>query len=141
MADTSSSHESTSQLAAALIEKRYSRGLRSLLLMLLASLPLVLGLSLAQDSGDVQIIVIAVALTLTALGYWLLHRGHYQWTSYLLVYGLIGLSAAGMVAYGSVRSALLLGFVGAVIAAGMMQGKKSLISAVGLSALVLGLLG
>ncbi|WP_096698105.1 PAS domain S-box protein [Polaromonas sp. AER18D-145] len=140
MPNTSSSHESTGQLAAALIEKRYSRGLRSLLLMLLASLPMVLGLSLAQESGDVQIIVIALALALTALGYWLLHRGHYLWTSYLLVYCLIGLSAAGMVAYGSVRSALLLGFVGAVIAAGMMQGKKSLVSAVVVSALVLGLL-
>ncbi len=140
MPDTSASHESTRQLAAALIEQRYSRGLRSLLLMLLASLPLLLGLSLAQEIGDLQIIVIAVALTLTAFGYWLLHRGHYQWTSYLLVYSLIGLSAAGMVAYGSVRSALLLGFVGAVIAAGMMQGKKSLVSAVVMSALVLGLL-
>lgn len=140
MLDTTSPNESTRQLAAALIEQRYSRGLRSLLLMLLASLPLVLGLSLAQEIGDVQIMVIAVALTLTAFGYWLLHRGHYQWTGYLLVYSLIGLSAAGMVAYGSVRSALLLGFVGAVVAAGMMQGKRSLIFAVVLSALVLGLL-
>ncbi|MDI1339211.1 PAS domain S-box protein [Polaromonas sp.] len=140
MPDTSVSHESTRQLAAALIEQRYSRGLRSLLLMLLASLPLVLGLSLAQEIGDVQIIVIVTALTLTVFGYWLLHRGYYQWTSYLLVYALIGLSAAGMVAYGSVRSALLLGFVGAVIAAGMMQGKKSLIAAVVMSSLVLGLL-
>ncbi|WP_341910547.1 PAS domain S-box protein [Polaromonas sp. YR568] len=140
MPDTSSSHEPTRQLAAALIEHRYSRGLRALLLMLLASLPLVLGLSLAQEIGDVQIVVISVALALTAFGYWLLHRGHYQWTSYLLVYSLIGLSATGMVAYGSVRSALLLGFVGAVIAAGMMQGKKSLIAAVMMSALVLGLL-
>ncbi|MDP1566423.1 MAG: PAS domain S-box protein, partial [Polaromonas sp.] len=139
MSDTSSP-ESTRLLAAALIEQRYSRGLRSLLLMLLVSLPLVLGLTLVQQSGDVQIGVIAVSLALTALGYWLLHRGHYQWTSYLLVYSLIGLSAAGMVAYGSVRSTLLLGFVGAVIAAGLMQGKKSLISAVVLSSLVLGLL-
>ncbi|MDP3606612.1 MAG: PAS domain S-box protein, partial [Polaromonas sp.] len=139
MSDTSSP-ESTRLLAAALIEQRYSRGLRSLLLMLLISLPLVLALTLVQESGDAQIGVIAVSLALTALGYWLLHHGHYQWTSYLLVYSLIGLSAAGMVAYGSVRSTLLLGFVGAVIAAGLMQGKKSLISAVVLSSLVLGLL-
>ncbi|MDI1268268.1 MAG: PAS domain S-box protein [Polaromonas sp.] len=140
MPDTSSPNDSPRQLAAALIERRYSRGLRSLLLMLLGSLPLVLGLTLVQGSGDVQISVIAVALALTAFGYWLLHRGHYQWTGYLLVYALIGLSAAGMVAYGSVRSTLLLGFVGAVVAAGMMQGKKSLISAVVTSALALGLL-
>ncbi|MDP3247361.1 MAG: PAS domain S-box protein [Polaromonas sp.] len=139
MSDTSSP-ESTRLLAAALIEQRYSRGLRSLLLMLLISLPLVLGLTLVQESGDVQIGVIAVSLALTAFGYWLLHHGHYQWTTYLLVYSLIGVSAAGMVAYGSVRSTLLLGFVGAVIAAGLMQGKKSLISAVVLSSLVLGLL-
>lgn len=140
MPHTSSYPETTRLLAAELIEKRYSHGLRSLLLMLLVSLPMVLGLSLAQEIGHLQIIVIAIALTLTALGYWLLHLGHYQWTSYLLVYSLIGLSAAGMLAYGSARSALLLGFVGAVIAAGMMQGKKSLISAVVISALVLGLL-
>ncbi|MDO8388657.1 MAG: PAS domain S-box protein [Polaromonas sp.] len=139
MPDTSSP-ESTRQLAAELIEQRYSRGLRSLLLMLLTSLPIVLGLTLIQESGDVQTAVIAASLALSAFGYWLLHRGHYQWTSYLLVYSLIGMSAAGMVAYGSVRSTLLLGFVGAVIAAGMMQGKKSLISAVVLSSLVLGLL-
>lgn len=140
MPHTSSYPETTRLLAAELIEKRYSNGLRSLLLMLLVGLPMVLGLSLAQQIGHLQIIVITIALTLTAFGYWLLHRGHYQWTSYLLVYSLIGLSAAGMLAYGSVRSALLLGFVGAVIAAGMMQGKKSLISAVVISALVLGLL-
>ncbi|MFN3568980.1 MAG: PAS domain S-box protein, partial [Polaromonas sp.] len=139
MPDTSSP-ESTRQLAAELIEQRYSRGLRSLLLMLLTSLPIVLGLTLLQESGDVQTGVIAASLALSAFGYWLLHRGHYQWTSYLLVYSLIGMSAAGMLAYGSVRSTLLLGFVGAVIAAGMMQGKKSLISAVVLSSLVLGLL-
>lgn len=139
MPDTSSP-ESTRQLAAELIEQRYSRGLRSLLLMLLTSLPIVLGLTLVQEGGDVQTGVIAASLALSAFGYWLLHRGHYQWTSYLLVYSLIGMSAAGMVAYGSVRSTLLLGFVGAVIAAGMMQGKKSLISAVVLSSLVLGLL-
>lgn len=140
MPHTSSYPETTRLLAAELIEKRYSHGLRSLLLMLLASLPMVLGLSLAQEIGHLQIIVIIIALTLTGFGYWLLHRGHYQWTSYLLVYSLIGLSAAGMLAYGSARSALLLGFVGAVIAAGMMQGKKSLISAVVISALVLGML-
>ncbi|MDP2035040.1 MAG: PAS domain S-box protein [Polaromonas sp.] len=139
MPDTSSP-ESTRLLAAELIEQRYSRGLRSLLLMLLTSLPIVLGLTLVQESGDVQAGVIAASLALSAFGYWLLHRGYYQWTSYLLVYSLIGMSAAGMVAYGSVRSTLLLGFVGAVIAAGMMQGKKSLISAVVLSSLVLGLL-
>lgn len=139
MSDTSAP-ESTRLLAAELIERRYSRGLRSLLLMLMASLPVVLGLTLAQGSGDVQISVIALALALTALGYWLLNRGHYEWTSYLLVYSLIGLSAVGMVAYGSVRTTLLLGFVGAVVAAGMMQGKKSLIAALVTSALALGLL-
>ncbi|RZJ25667.1 MAG: PAS domain S-box protein, partial [Haliea sp.] len=139
MTDTSSP-ESTRLLAAELIEKRYSRGLRSLLLMLLVGLPLVMLLSLAQRTGPVQLLVVACALLLTGLGYWLLHTGHYQWTSHLLVFSLIGLSSAGIMAYGSARSALLLGFVGAVVAAGMTQGKKSLLVAVGLSALALGLL-
>ncbi|WP_395059019.1 PAS domain S-box protein [Polaromonas sp.] len=139
MSDTSSP-ESTRLLAAELIEKRYSRGLRSLLLMLLAGLPLVMLLSLAQGTGPVQLTVVGAALTLTGLGYWLLHKGHYQWTSHLLVFSLIGMSSAGIVAYGSTRSALLLGFVGAVVAAGMIQGKRSLWVAVSLSSLSLGLL-
>ncbi|MBA4327383.1 MAG: hypothetical protein C0428_04090 [Polaromonas sp.] len=139
MPDTSSP-ESTRLLAAELIETRYSRGLRSLLLMLLVGLPLVMLLSLAQRTGPVQLMVVGVALALTGLGYWLLHKGYYQWTSHLLVFSLIGLSSAGILAYGSTRSALLLGFVGAVVAAGMTQGKKSLVAAVGVSALSLGLL-
>jgi PAS domain S-box-containing protein len=139
MSDTSSP-ESTRLLAAELIEKRYSRGLRSLLLMLLVGLPLVMLLSLAQRTGPVQLLVVGIALVLTGLGYWLLHKGYYQWTSHLLVFSLIGLSAAGILAYGSTRSALLLGFVGAVVAAGMTQGKKSLMVAVGVSSLALGLL-
>lgn len=132
--------ESTRLLASELIEKRYTRGLRSLMLLLLICLPVVLGLSLAQRIDDVQIGVITSAFLLTVLGYWLLQRGHYQSISYLLVYSLIGLSAAGMASYGSVRSALLLGFAGAVIAAGMMMGKKSLITTLVASALILGFL-
>ncbi len=139
MSDTSSP-ESTRFLAAELIEKRYSRGLRSLLLMLLVGLPLVMLLSLAQGTGTVQLLVVSLALALTGVGYWLLHKGYYQATSHLLVFALIGLSSAGILAYGSTRSALLLGFVGAVVAAGMTQGKKSLMVAVGVSALSLGLL-
>jgi PAS domain S-box-containing protein len=135
-----SSPESTRLLAAELIEKRYSRGLRSLLLMLLVALPLVMLLSLTQRTGIVQLLVVGAALLLTGLGYWLLHKGHYQLTSHLLVFSLIGLSSAGILAYGSTRSALLLGFVGAVVAAGMTQGKKSLGLAVGVSSLALGLL-
>ncbi|MDQ3271836.1 MAG: PAS domain S-box protein, partial [Pseudomonadota bacterium] len=139
MSDTSPP-ESTRQLAAELIEKRYSRGLRSLLLMLLVGLPVVMLLSLAQQSNPVQLLLAGVALVLTGLGYLLLQRGHYQWTSHVLVFSLIGLSSAGMLAYGSPRSALLLGFVGAVIAAGMTQGKRELVVAVTVSALALGLL-
>ncbi len=139
MSDTSSP-ESTRLLAAELIEKRYSRGLRSLLLMLLVGLPLVMLMSLAQGTGSVQLGVVGIALALTGLGYGLLHKGYYQATSHLLVFSLIGLSSAGILAYGSTRSALLLGFVGAVVAAGMTQGKKSLVLAVGASSLALGLL-
>jgi PAS domain S-box-containing protein len=139
MSDTSSP-ESTRLLAAELIEKRYSRGLRSLLLMLLVGLPLVMLLSLAQGTGTVQLLVVSLALVLTGVGYWLLHKGYYQATSHLLVFSLIALSSAGILAYGSTRSALLLGFVGAVVAAGMTQGKKSLVVAVGTSSLALGLL-
>ncbi len=140
MSDTSSP-ESTRLVAAELIEMRYTRGLRSLMVLLMTCLPVVLGLSLAQKIDDVQIGVITSAFLLAVLGYWLLRRGHYQSVAYLLVYSLIGLSAAGMLAYGSVRSALLLGFAAAVIAAGMMQGKRSLITTLVTSAVVLGLLG
>ncbi|ABE43677.1 PAS domain-containing sensor histidine kinase [Polaromonas sp. JS666] len=120
-----------------LLEKRYIRGLRSVLLMLLLGLPLVLGLSVVQHSAGAQIAIVAVALVLTGLAYWLLHRGHYPLASQLVVFSLIACSVAGILAYGSVRNALVLGFAGAVVTAGMTLGKRTLILSVALSAAAL----
>lgn len=129
--------ESAYLLAAELTEKRYTSGLRSLLLVLLVGLPLVLGLSIVQSRAGGQIAVIAAALLLTGLAYWLLRRGLYLWASHLVVFSLIACSAAGLFFYGSVRSALVLGFAAAVVTAGMTSGRKFLILAVLLSAAAL----
>src|SRR5688572_18184467 len=105
-----SSAETAYLLAADLIEKHYQRGLRYLLLVMLAGLPVVLGLTIAQDHGALQIAIIAGALAAAISGYWLLDRGHIAVVSHLIVFSLIGFSAAGMFAYGSVRSGVLLGY-------------------------------
>lgn len=136
----SSFPESAYLLAEELIDKRYVSGLRSLLLVLMAGLPLVLGLSVAQNSSGTQIATVASTLVLTAVSYGLLHRGHYLWASHLLVLSLIGCTAAGILVYGSVRGAMVVGFAGAVIAAGMLLEKRALIAAVLLSATTLGVL-
>ncbi|MEO8021482.1 PAS domain S-box protein [Polaromonas sp.] len=140
MSSNSSFPDSAYLLAEELIDKRYVSGLRSLLLVLMTGLPLVLGLSVAQHSGGLQIATVASTLVLTAVSYGLLRRGHYQWASHLLVFSLIGCTAAGVLAYGSVRGAMVVGFAGAVIAAGMLLEKKALIAAVTLSAAALGVL-
>ena len=127
-------------LAEELIDKRYVSGLRSLLLVLIAGLPLLLVLSVAQNSGGMQIATLALSLVLIAVSYELLRRGHYQWASHLLVLSLLGCTTAGILVYGSVRGAVVVGFAASVIAAGMLLEKKALVATVLFSAAALGVL-
>ncbi len=141
--------ESTYLLDAALIEKGPMRGLQSLLGVLLVlqvllgvvvAVTLVLGVSIIHKSAPLQLAVVATAIGFTTLAYGLLRRGRYVLAGHVLVFSLIACSAASIVAYGSARSAMVMGFAGAVITAGMMLGKKSLVMAVVLSAATLAVL-
>lgn len=130
--------DSASLFHAERLEKPQVHGLQTLLLLFLFGLPLVFGLSLWQGSGGVQLGIVAMALALAATAYWLLIRGQHLWSCYLVVFLLLACSSAGIVAYGSVRSALVLGFAGAIVTAGMRVGKQALIVTVAASALMLG---
>jgi PAS domain S-box-containing protein len=132
--------ESAHLLAEELIQKRQVRGLQSVSLVMLVGLPLLLGLSVLQDSPSVQLIILTIAIVIASLSYWLLRRGHYLQAGHLLVFSLIPLSAAGIYAFGSTRSAVAVGFTAAIVAAGMNLGKRALILAVALSAGALGAL-
>jgi PAS domain S-box-containing protein len=132
--------ESTYLLAADLVEKHYLRGLRSLLRIMLAGLPVVLVLTIVQDHGALQTGIVAGALATVALAYWLLQRGFVTAVSHLIVFSLIGFSAAGMFIYGSVRTAVMLGYAAAIVTAGMTLGRKGLTLAMLLSAAALGAL-
>ncbi|OOG36472.1 PAS domain S-box protein [Polaromonas sp. A23] len=132
--------ESTYLLATDLIDKHYQRGLRSLLQVMLAGLPIVLGLTIIQGHGALQTGIVAGALATAALAYWLLQRGLVTAVSHLIVFSLIGFSAAGMFAYGSVRTGVMLGYAAAIVTAGMTLGRKALTLAMLLSAAVLGAL-
>jgi len=125
-------------LATDLIEKHHLRGMRYLLLVMLAGLPAVLGLTIAQHNGAFQIGLISSALATALFAYWLLHRGHIAAVSHVVVFSLIGFSALGMFAYGSVRSGVLLGYAAAIVTAGMTLGRRALTAAVALSAVALG---
>ncbi len=132
--------ESAYLLTADLIEKPQVHGLQSLLLLLLLGLPVVLALSVFQNSGEVQIGIVLVAIVLTSVAYWLLRKGQHLWSCYMVVFLMIACSTAGMAAYGSVRSALVLGFAAALVTAGMRLGKKALVFTVLASAGILGVL-
>lgn len=125
-------------LATDLIEKHHLRGMRYLLLVMLAGLPAVLGLTIAQHNGAFQTGLISSALVTAMFAYWLLHRGHIAAVSHIIVFSLIGFSALGMFAYGSVRSGVLLGYAAAIVTAGMTLGRRALTAAVALSAVALG---
>ncbi|MBC7377108.1 MAG: PAS domain S-box protein, partial [Burkholderiaceae bacterium] len=114
----------------ALMESRYARVLSPLLLTLLAGLPVLLVLSLAQGDSRGESAALACLIGMLALIYWQLRRGRVHLVSHLLVITLIAYTTLGVIVYGSVRSAGIIGFAGAIAAAGMMLNRKSLVTAV-----------
>lgn len=138
--------ESTDLRAEELMQKRSFRGLRSLvlvllvvqlLMLLLVSVTAALGISVAHKSANLQIVILTVSLLVTGLAYSLLRRDLYDWACYLLIFPLIARSAASIIAYGSIRSAMVMGFAGAVVLAGLTLGKKALVMTVTLCAATL----
>jgi len=105
--------------AEELIEKRQAYGLRAVSTIMLVGLPVLLLLSVLQDSPTFQIGLLSIAIVVAGLTHALLRRGHNQWATRLLVFFLIVGSAAGIYAFGSVRSAITVGFTGAIGGADM----------------------
>lgn len=126
--------------AEELIEKRQAYGLRAVSTIMLVGLPVLLLLSVLQDSPTFQIGLLSIAIVVAGLTHVLLRCGHNLWAARLLVFFLIVGSAAGIYAFGSVRSAITVGFTGAIVAAGMTLGKKTLILAITLSTAALAVL-
>ncbi len=124
----------------ALMEGRYIQVLRPLLRLLMVGLPVLLALSLAENDTRPESGALAVLICVVAAMNALLERGRVRLVSHLLVFSLIGYTAAGIVAYGSVRSAGVIGFAGAIVAAGMMLQPRALAAAVLCSAAALGVL-
>lgn len=138
--------ESAYLRAEALIQKRSLRVLRSLalvvvllqlLMLLVVSVAAVLGVSVVHESARAQIVILMVSLLVTGLAYSLLRRGLYEWPCYLLIFTLIARATASIIAYGSVRSAMMMGFAAAVVLAGMTLGKRALLATVAICAATL----
>ncbi|CAN5415778.1 hypothetical protein BH11PSE7_BH11PSE7_36720 [soil metagenome] len=124
----------------AMMEGRYARVLNPLLLTLLCGLPLLLLLSLSQNDTRRESAALACLIGMLALIYWQLRRGRVYLVSHLLVFTLIAYTTLGIIAYGSVRSAGIIGFAGAITAAGMMLNRNALVTAVLVSIAAIGAL-
>lgn len=141
--------ESAYQRAEELIQKRSLRVLRSLvlvllvlqlLMLLLVSVTAALGVSVVHQSAGIQMVILTASLLVTGLAYSLLRRDLYDWACYLLIFSLIARSAASIIAYGSIRSAMMMGFAAAVVLAGMTLGKKALVTTVAICGVTLAML-
>lgn len=132
--------ESAYLLPEELIQKRHARGLQAVTLVLLVGVPILMAVSLLQNRPWIEVFILFATLVTAVGAHGLLRRGHYQRAGHLLVFSLIICTSAGIYAFGSVRSAVVVGFTAAVVTAGMALGKKALIAAVALSAAALGAL-
>ena len=123
-----------------LIGQQHSYGLRAVSVVMLVGLPVLLIMSVLQDRPHFLTALLSIAIVIAGLTYELVRRGHNLWAARLLVFSLIACSAAGIYGFGSVRSAIAVGFTGAIVTAGMALGKKTLILAIALSTTALGAL-
>ncbi len=117
----------------ALLEGRYAGVLSAILRILLVGLPLILALFIVRGDSVGQIASLASMIAVLGFCQWQLARGRVRLVSHLLVFSMIAYTTAGIVAFGSVRSAGTIGYAAAIVAAGMMLRRPALIAAVGLS--------
>ncbi|WP_372826838.1 PAS domain S-box protein [Polaromonas sp.] len=132
--------ESAYLLPEELIQKRQTRDLQTVSLVLLVGMPILIAISVLQKRLWFEALICLATLVTAGVALWLLRRGRYLWAGHLLVFSMIACAAVGIYAFGSVRSALVVGFTGAVVTAGMVLGKKALVAAVALSAAALGVM-
>ena len=118
-----------------LIQKRHTRGLQAVTLVLLVGVPILIAMSVLQNRPWIEVFILFTTLITAGGAHWLLRRGRYQHAGHVLVFSMITCASLGIYAFGSVRSAVVVGFTAAVVTAGMALGKRALIAAVTLSGL------
>ncbi len=126
------------KLARDLLQDRYTPVLKYTLLVLMITLPLMLVTSILRDDNILQSSGIA-ALAFAVYGfYWLLHTEREHWVAPMLIFTIIVYTTWDIYAYGSVRSAGVIGYVCAVVGAGVMLNWRVLAMAIALSLMSLG---
>jgi PAS domain S-box-containing protein len=128
------------RLAHELLQNRYTRVLKYTLRVLMAALPLVLLLSILRGDTFAQWAVIAACTVVTWVLYAQLRAGRERWIAPSLVVVLIGFTTWDILSYGSVRSGGNVGYVCAVVAAGIMLRRAALVAVLLTCVVLLGLL-
>jgi PAS domain S-box-containing protein len=114
------------KLARDLLQDRYARVLRRTLEVLMVALPVMLWFSIAYTVNTAQTVGVAIFTVVTYGLYLLLYLGHERWVGPMLIALLVSYTTWDIVAYGSVRSAGAIGYLCAVVAAGIMTGRRTL---------------
>ncbi|RZA15775.1 MAG: PAS domain S-box protein, partial [Lysobacteraceae bacterium] len=125
-------------LARDLMQDRYNRVFKRTLEVMMLALPVMLWLSWERSGNAAETLGLAVLTGLAYALYPLLRTGVARWVPALLVAVLILFSTWDILAYGSVRTAGTVGYFCAVVAAGIMMRRRTL---VGVLLLCMSLLG
>lgn len=122
-------------LANSLMERSYMGVLRPLVVALIVGLSALLCVSLAQDDPPAKWVLLTSLIAVLGVMHVLLRQGRGVLVSHLFVFSLIAYTTVSVAIFGSVRSAAVIGYAGAVVGAGMMLSRRALVAAVGLAVL------
>jgi PAS domain S-box-containing protein len=122
------------------VEFRFAESLRAVLLMLGATLPALIGLSLLAAEPLAEPVGLFGLWLLVLLMYTLLQRGKPRVVARMLVISLVAYGIYGIATFGSVRSAAAIALPAAIVAAGVILPRRSLIATVLVSVVSLALL-
>ncbi|MES2980155.1 MAG: PAS domain S-box protein [Pseudomonadota bacterium] len=104
--------------------------LRAILMLMTGLLPIVIGHAIYEGHRPARIAGLALLLVLALFLSVLLYRTrNYRLVAQVLVFGVIAFATAGTAFYGSIRNASVMGYLGAVVIAGLMLPRRSLLLA------------
>ncbi len=127
-------------LARDLMQDRHNRTLQRTLQVLLVTLPIMWGLSAVYGNNTWQTVGIGALTGLVGVLYVMLRRGLERLIAPMLVWLLVIYTTWDIVAYGSVRSAGVIGYIGATAAAGITLRKRAVFGVMGTVVVLLGIL-
>lgn len=122
------------------LTRHYDRAVGILLQCLLVALPVLLALSWNMNDTMAERLTVVPLLATTVVMYFVYRKGHLMATAVTIILAIVLVSAMGIVAYGSVRSAGAYALVGAVAAAGIFLPRRGLLAIVLLCVALLGTL-